>query len=283
MPPILPPELMTSSSSSSDSDTEALMFMKTCYEAIILQEEGDTARSKRRRSIRRDREAGHERLVELYFADHPRFNEGIFKDRFRMSRRLFLKIVSDIEQNFEWFQLRQDARGRTSFSPLQKCTVAIRQLATGNVYDEYDETFSMSERTTRECLINFCDAILKLYKDEFLHSPTSHDIERLYEAHGQYHGLPGMIGSIDCTHWEWRNCPREYHGQYHRGDHANPTIILEAVASQDMWFWHAFFGAPGANNDINVLNQSPLFANELHSVAPRCPFVVNARQYKIVV
>jgi hypothetical protein len=32
-----------------------------------------------------------------------------------------------------------------------------------------------------------------------------------------------------------------------------PTIILEAVASQDLWIWHAFFGMPGSLNDINAL------------------------------
>jgi hypothetical protein len=27
--------------------------------------------------------------------------------------------------------------------------------------------------------------------------------------------------------------------------------------------WHAFFGAAGSNNDINVLGQSPLFTEQL--------------------
>ena len=39
-----------------------------------------------------------------------------------------------------------------------------------------------------------------------------------------------------------------------------PTIILEVVASQDLWIWHAFFGLPGSLNDINVLERSPVFA-----------------------
>ncbi|GKD47639.1 ALP1-like protein [Tanacetum coccineum] len=38
-----------------------------------------------------------------------------------------------------------------------------------------------------------------------------------------------------------------------------PTIMLEVVASQDLWIWHAFYGMAGANNDINVLDNSPLF------------------------
>jgi hypothetical protein len=37
-----------------------------------------------------------------------------------------------------------------------------------------------------------------------------------------------------------------------------PTMILEVVASHDLWIWHSFFGLPGANNDINVIDRSPL-------------------------
>ncbi|GJV67124.1 reverse transcriptase domain-containing protein [Tanacetum coccineum] len=43
-------------------------------------------------------------------------------------------------------------------------------------------------------------------------------------------------------------------GQYYRRDHGpNPFILLEAVASQDLWIWHAFFGVSEANNDIKVI------------------------------
>ncbi|CAN1121157.1 hypothetical protein LINPERPRIM_LOCUS2012 [Linum perenne] len=42
-----------------------------------------------------------------------------------------------------------------------------------------------------------------------------------------------MLGSIDCMHWAWKNCPTAWHGQYARGDHRTPTIMLEVVASQD--------------------------------------------------
>ena len=59
-----------------------------------------------------------------------------------------------------------------------------------------------------------------------------------------------------------------------------PTLILEAVASQDLWIWHAYFGIPGSNNDINVLNQSSLFINQLKGEAPQVDYYVNGKQYK---
>ena len=51
------------------------------------------------------------------------------------------------------------------------------------------------------------------------------------------------------------------------------------LASQDLRIWHAFFGVPGSNNDINVLNQSPLFIEALKGQAPQVQFSVNGRQY----
>jgi hypothetical protein len=80
-------------------------------------------------------------------------------------------------------------------------------------------------------------------------------------------------------HWRWENCPTAWKGQYTTGRYGVPTIILEAVASYDLRIWHAFFGVAGSNNDINVLNQSPLFIESIKGEAPRVQFSVNGRQY----
>ncbi|GJY73074.1 zinc finger, CCHC-type containing protein [Tanacetum coccineum] len=93
-------------------------------------------------------------------------------------------------------------------------------------------------------------------------------------------GLPGMLGSIDCMHWDWKNCPKSLHGQFKRRDHKYPTLMLEAVADQRLWIWHAYFGVPGANNDLNVLYGSPLFYNEIADIAQECPFIVNGHTYR---
>ena len=107
--------------------------------------------------------------------------------------------------------------------------------------------------------IFFCEYVIELYGDIYLRNPTRNDVEQLYAAHQAKHGFPGMLGSIDCTHWVWENCPNAWRGQFTRGDHGVPTVILEPVVSQDLWFWHAFFGMEGSNNDLNVLILSPLF------------------------
>ncbi|XP_050379941.1 uncharacterized protein LOC126797343 [Argentina anserina] len=87
-----------------------------------------------------------------------------------------------------------------------------------------------------------------------------------------------MIGSIDCMHWEWKNCPIAWAGAF-SGQKGRPTIILEAVASYDTHIWHAFFRTPGAQNDLNVLGASNVFERVIGGTAPMVQFEVNNKRY----
>jgi hypothetical protein len=71
-----------------------------------------------------------------------------------------------------------------------------------------------------------------------------------------------MFGNLDYMHWTLKNCPVAWQGQFQDKD-KNSSAILEAIADQCLWIWHAFFGLPRQNNDINVLDQSPLITNML--------------------
>ncbi|KAJ9565599.1 hypothetical protein OSB04_001565 [Centaurea solstitialis] len=284
-----------SSSSSSDSDNDdidlainqivmnnvrAAELIKELYDNNLLQDEvGETSKIPRGPRKDRGREEGHNKLVADYFAEHPVYNDVDFDRRFRMSRRLFLRIVNDLDREVDFFKQQWDARGVKGLSPLQKCVSAIRQLAYGSASDAFDEYLRMSETTSRDCLEHFCKGIIFLYMRQYLRKPTTTDVQAIYALHEQTHGLPGMLGSIDCMHWYWKNCPMAWRGQFHRGDHTGPSVILEAVASQDQWIWHAFFGVPGTTNDIIVVNQSPIFNDLFENKAPDSSFVMNNTHY----
>ena len=89
-----------------------------------------------------------------------------------------------------------------------------------------------------------------------------------------------MIESIDCVHWQWANCPSGWHGIY-KGHKGKPTMILEAVASEDLRIWHAFFGLPGSHNDINVLHRSPVSDDLANGNAPEVEFTANGNIYSM--
>ncbi|GKD58486.1 ALP1-like protein [Tanacetum coccineum] len=129
-------------------------------------------------------------------------------------------------------------------------------------------------------VVEYHELLMKLYMPKYLRKPTLEDVVKIQQKHNNVYGFPRMLGSIDCMHWEWKNCPVSWQGQYDMGDKKYPTIMLEAVASQDLWIWHAFYGMAGANNDINVLDNSLLFDDLLDDLAHVVPYVVNGVQYR---
>ncbi|XP_033133382.1 uncharacterized protein LOC117127360 [Brassica rapa] len=179
------------------------------YIDSIVEVQGN--KPKRRAYIDRDREQGHNQLWNDYFKENPTYPPEMFRRRFRMNKPLFLRIVEHISNEVPYFQQRRNAHGRNGLSALQKCTAAIRMLAYGQSGDTYDEYLRLGDSTSRLCLANFTDAIIQLFGNEYLQKPTAEDLQRLLDV-GEVRGFPGMISSIDCMHWEWKNCPTAWKG-----------------------------------------------------------------------
>ncbi|XP_047964849.1 uncharacterized protein LOC125209288 [Salvia hispanica] len=110
----------------------------------------------------------------------------------------------------------------------------------------------MGETTSLNVLQQFCKGIREVFGPEFLRKPTPDECQRLLDMHGAVHNFPGMMGSIDCMHWEWKNCPVAWKCQF----------------------------TTGSNNDINVLQSTPIFNDECRGEGPEISFVANGTQYR---
>ena len=200
---------MSSSSSNSSEGMQGAMidaFQAECEEAMHNLEAESSRPRRRRRFIRRDREGAHDRLYDDYFADDCNYPPNFFRRRYRMRRSLFLRIKNRLGVYDSYFTQTVDALNRPGFSPLQKCTAALRLLAYGAAADTIDEWLKLARQTSSECLERFCEGIIHCYGDDFCRRPNVADTQRLL-AKAEERGFPGMLGSIDCMHWQWRNCP----------------------------------------------------------------------------
>uniref|UniRef100_A0A0D3ACU6 Uncharacterized protein n=1 Tax=Brassica oleracea var. oleracea TaxID=109376 RepID=A0A0D3ACU6_BRAOL len=168
-----------------------------------------------------------------------------------MNKPLFMRIVNRLANEVHLFRQKKDALGRLGLSALQKCTAAIRVLAYGAAADTVDEYLRLGETTTRLCVKKFAEEIIYLFGDEYLRRPTPADLQRLLDI-GEHRGFPGMIGSIDCMHWEWKNC----------------STLERSIFS-------------GTLNDINVLDRSPVFDDIIKGQAPQVTYSVNGREYHL--
>jgi hypothetical protein len=51
---------------------------------------------------------------------------------------------------------------------------------------------------------SFCEDVIVVFDRYYLREPNTKDIARLLSIK-ESRRFPGMLGRIDCTHWQWRN------------------------------------------------------------------------------
>ncbi|XP_040254375.1 uncharacterized protein [Aegilops tauschii subsp. strangulata] len=204
-------------------------------------------------ALNRNRESGHFLLWKDYSeTPNPFFKHHQFCCCFRIARHVFNYIREGVVRYDKYFECKEDALGKIGFSYYHN---ALQLSGCLHLIDEY---IRMSHSTCLDSMYKFCKAMIAMFVPEHLREPNAEDIARLL-AMNAIRGFPGMLGSIGCMHWEWKNCPSSWQGQY-RGHVKACTIILEVVASQDLSIWQSFFGKAGSHNDINVLQRSSVFA-----------------------
>jgi hypothetical protein len=127
-----------------------LACLSSLYAETAIGRHGGSA-SGRRKCKSRQRMEGYCILYANYFADNPLHGEAIFRHRFRMSQKLFLKIVYALRDYDSYFRCKLDCTGMAGFSTLQKCMVAMRMLAYGAPGDSTDDYLRMVESTAFDC------------------------------------------------------------------------------------------------------------------------------------
>jgi hypothetical protein len=152
-----------------------------------------------------------------------------------------------------------DAVGRRSICPKVKLLMGLKLLAYGVSASAFVDYFQMGVSTGRLCFQKLCQSISgsDLLCGKYKRCMNRSDAHRVTALHLSHHGVDGMLGSLDCMHVGWKNCPVAWQGAF-QGKEKSPTIVLEAVSDYNLWIWHAAFGFAGSLNDINIWEQSPL-------------------------
>ncbi|XP_023730732.1 uncharacterized protein LOC111878468 [Lactuca sativa] len=136
-----------------DNDQDDLFVNMMCqYYTGSLVQPDPAPLLMRRAALNRDREEGHRRLVNDYFAKNCVYQPSDFKRRFRLRKTVFERIANAMEARYEFFQMKYDARDKQGFTGLQKCVAAIKLMAMGESPDSIDDYMRMSEKTARKSL-----------------------------------------------------------------------------------------------------------------------------------
>ncbi|KAI5313427.1 hypothetical protein L3X38_042601 [Prunus dulcis] len=140
-------------------------------------------------NVDRHRHSWGKNLLEEYFIPHSLYSDVHFRVSYRMQPHLFNKVMHDICNYDEYFVQKKNCAGNLGLLPKRKFTAVIQMLAYGSSADQV------------ESLVRFCDAVETLYTRDYLRRPMPRDLQLLLQK-AESRGFPGMIGSIDCMHWQ---------------------------------------------------------------------------------
>ncbi|XP_074324173.1 uncharacterized protein LOC141661090 [Apium graveolens] len=101
------------------------------------------------------------------------------KQRFRMTKPLFERILIELQQHDNYFIQKNDATGATGLSGIQKMTAVVKMLAYGAPTDNIDEYVKIGKSTASESLEKFCRGVVEIFKLEYLRTRNATDIARL--------------------------------------------------------------------------------------------------------
>jgi len=81
------------------------------------------------------------------------------------------------------------------------------------------------------CPLQPLPELMRFFVDAFGHSylrsPTPEELQRILTRNAE-RGMPACIGSLDCSHWEWWNCPKAFAGMY-QNRHGKRSVVMENV------------------------------------------------------
>jgi Plant transposon protein len=144
-----------------------------------------------------------------------------FKRVYRISKERFQAIHHDIEVSGNTFFFNNRDVGvppaACMLLPIQCLAFGVSPIAFANFYQ-------VSPQLARQCCVEFDKAMRHLYVQEYIQMPTPEDLQQITTLHEHKHGFRGMLGSLDCMHTTWKNCPMAWKGSF-QGKEKAPTMV----------------------------------------------------------
>ena len=126
-------------------------------------------------------------------------------------------------------------------------------LASGVTFKDVAAMSGMSISTAETSFHHFCEKFSEGLWETWVTLPVGDDLKKVEEIYRKC-GLPGAVGSLDCTHFKWDNCPWSEH-RVHTGKEGYPSVVVEAMCDHAGRITAATKSYPGAKNDQTVISR----------------------------
>jgi hypothetical protein len=145
-----------------------------------------------------------------------------------------------------------DSIGTTQIPVEIKILIALRILGRDSCLDDIKELAgdvigaSTISNIFKTFVTNFAAHIFPLY----VKIPNQERLKKIMEVYRKL-GIPGAVGSMDCTRLKWSKCPKRYR-QQSIGKEGFPTLIFQVIVDHHKLIHYCSKYFLGGHNDILV-------------------------------
>ncbi len=128
--------------------------------------------------------------------------------------------------------------------------IVLRILGAGATYSDCSDCSNVGTPTVAVIFSEFSENFVSKFYAKFVYFPEGRELLNALEVYRKL-GFPGCVGSIDCTHIDWRACKKKYRFEA-TGKEGHPTLSFQAVVNHDRFVYSISSYFFGACNDMTI-------------------------------
>ena len=192
--------------------------------------------------------------------NNPKTKEGkLFRRRFRLPFPAY-KLLLDICRSYNIFDMKYESMKPPIEAKILAC---LRILGRDSCADDVNELSAnlIGESTVNYVFKKFVHNISRRVFPLFVKEPSGEYLDSILQVYASL-GLPGCVGSMDCTHIKWVLCPsdKKHHAT---GKEGFPTLAFQVVVDHNKRVTHVSQHFLGSISDKSICD------NDLFSLAFR--------------
>jgi hypothetical protein len=133
------------------------------------------------------------------------YEAKIFRKRFRLPYLLFQRFVAECKQSNIFEEVNV-----TKVAVEFKVLIGLRILGRDNCSDDISEFLNIGDSTINNIFKQFLSGCVKYLYPKYVYVPKGDELDEIRNVYEKL-GLPGCVGSMDCTHILWHRCPKIIH------------------------------------------------------------------------
>ncbi|XP_030757115.1 protein ANTAGONIST OF LIKE HETEROCHROMATIN PROTEIN 1-like [Sitophilus oryzae] len=167
-----------------------------------------------------------------------------------MTHEKFSELLSLLRPSIE----RQNSRFRCSIDVIERLSVCLRFLATGDTFGTIAMSYRLGETTVREIVYQVCEEIWRVLSPKFLPVPNKEKWKNVAEEFQRKWNFPNCVGALDGKHVITDKPPNS--GSRYFNYKKSFSIILLALVDANYRFLAIDVGSYGRNSDGGVFSSS---------------------------